>query len=77
MELLKSYLAGGTGLSIFVSQPTETATVNYFKKTHGLRFLWFTSVFSYLCSTKNRHTAHMLGGIKNFKRNMILTLPRL
>jgi len=37
-------------------------------------FISFTSVFSYLCSKKTKHPAHMCNGIKTFKHNVRTTL---
>jgi len=37
-ELLKSYLAGRTGLLTATGKPTEIATIEIFDKTHGTRF---------------------------------------
>jgi len=57
-DLLKSYLAGGNRISNSAGKPTEIATIEIFDKAHGLCFfIRITSVFSYLRSNQNKHTA--------------------
>jgi len=48
--------------------------VKYLKQHMAYGFISCTSDFSYLGSEKNKHLAHMCGGIKTLKNNVWTTL---
>jgi len=48
--------------------------VKYLTQHMAYGFISCTSDFSYLCSNKNKHLAHMYGGIKTLKYNFWTTL---
>ena len=69
----RTWLAG-TGLSIFPGKPTGNLMVNYLTQhmaygLHKLHIWFFLSVLK-----KNKHLAHMCGGIKMLKHNVWTTL---
>jgi len=66
-------LAGETGLSIFAGKPTGNVMVKYLTQHMVYGFVSCTSDFSYQCS-RNKHLAHMCGGIKTLKHNIWTTL---
>jgi len=64
----------GTWLFIFAGKPTENVTVKYLSKRMAYVFYKFAHLFFLICAQKNKHTAHICGGIKTLKLNVRTTL---
>jgi len=76
MELLKPCLAGGNRIINFAGKPSENVPVKQLTKHMDYVFDKFHICFflSVLKKQRNKHTAHMCGGIKTLKHNVRTTL---